>query len=127
LSIERGTQESGVAEWTGRISLLARRGQNGEKANFVTGKERGIQESGVTGVAEWTTGEFNEPFCLAKSPSLRTGDLGYGSTVDMEVLLEDVSKLLLAYANAIEPNPRTTEKILQLLQLLTPEFPFPCR
>jgi hypothetical protein len=98
-----------------------------EKANFVTGKERGIQESGVTGVAEWTTGEFNEPFCLAKSPSLRTGDLGYGSTVDMEVLLEDVSKLLLAYANAIEPNPRTTEKILQLLQLLTPEFPFPCR
>jgi hypothetical protein len=48
----------------------------------------------------------------------------------MEVLLEDVSKLLLAYANAIESNPRNTEKILQLLQLLqllTPEFPFRCR
>ena len=37
-------------------------------------------------------------------------DLGYGSTVDMEVLLEEVSKLLLAYASAIESNRRKTYK-----------------
>jgi four helix bundle protein len=29
-------------------------------------------------------------------------DLGYGATADMEVLLEEVSKLLLAYVSAIE-------------------------
>ena len=33
-------------------------------------------------------------------------DLGYGSTADMEVLLEEVSQLLLAYASAIESNRR---------------------
>jgi four helix bundle protein len=33
-----------------------------------------------------------------------TEDLGYGATVDMEVLLEEVSKLLVAYATTIESN-----------------------
>ena len=37
-------------------------------------------------------------------------DLGYGSTVDMEVLLEEVSKLLLAYASVIESNRRNTQE-----------------
>ena len=32
-------------------------------------------------------------------------DLGYGATADMEALLEEVSKVLLTYANAIESNP----------------------
>jgi hypothetical protein len=31
-------------------------------------------------------------------------DLGYGATSDMEVLLEEVSKLLFGYASAIESN-----------------------
>jgi hypothetical protein len=31
-------------------------------------------------------------------------DLGYGATADMEALLEEVSKLLVAYAKAIESN-----------------------
>ena len=33
---------------------------------------------------------------------LLTADLGYGATGDMEILLEEVSKLLVAYASAIE-------------------------
>ena len=33
---------------------------------------------------------------------LLTVDLGYGATGDMEILLEEVSKLLVAYASAIE-------------------------
>jgi len=33
---------------------------------------------------------------------LLTADLGYGATGDMEFLLEEVSKLLVAYARAIE-------------------------
>ena len=37
-------------------------------------------------------------------------DLGYGSTVEMEVPLEEVSKLLLAYASAIESNRRKTQE-----------------
>jgi four helix bundle protein len=32
-------------------------------------------------------------------------DLGYGATADMEALLEEVSKVLLTYASAIESNP----------------------
>jgi len=35
---------------------------------------------------------------------LLTTDLGYGATADMEILLEEVSKLLVAYASAIESN-----------------------
>ena len=35
---------------------------------------------------------------------LLTADLGYGATGDMEILLEEVSKLLVAYASAIESN-----------------------
>jgi len=31
-------------------------------------------------------------------------DLGYAATADMEALLEEVSKLLVAYAKAIESN-----------------------
>ena len=31
-------------------------------------------------------------------------DLGYAATTDMEALLEEVSKLLVAYASAIESN-----------------------
>jgi len=31
-------------------------------------------------------------------------DLGYGTTAEMEALLEEVSKLLVAYARAIESN-----------------------
>jgi four helix bundle protein len=34
-----------------------------------------------------------------------TQDLGYGGTADMEVLLAEVSKVLLTYASAIESNP----------------------
>jgi hypothetical protein len=45
---------------------------------------------------------------MAKGPSFRTGiliqDLGYAATTDMEALLEEVSKLLVAYASAIESN-----------------------
>ena len=33
-----------------------------------------------------------------------TQDLGYGATADMEILLEEVSELLVAYASAIESN-----------------------
>lgn len=33
-----------------------------------------------------------------------TADLGYGVTADLEILLEEVSKLLVAYASAIESN-----------------------
>ena len=36
-----------------------------------------------------------------------TQDLGYGSTADAEGLLEEVSKLLVAYARAIECNRRS--------------------
>ena len=32
-------------------------------------------------------------------------DLGYGATADMALLLEEVSKLIVAYASAIESNP----------------------
>ena len=35
-------------------------------------------------------------------------DLGYGSTAYMETLLEEVSKLLLAYASAIDANRQST-------------------
>ena len=35
-------------------------------------------------------------------------DLGYDSTTHMETLLEEVSKLLLAYASAIEANRQST-------------------
>jgi len=35
-------------------------------------------------------------------------DLGYAATTDMEALLEEVSKLLVAYANAIESNRSAT-------------------
>jgi len=31
-------------------------------------------------------------------------DLGYAATTDVEALLEEVSKLLVAYASAIESN-----------------------
>jgi four helix bundle protein len=31
-------------------------------------------------------------------------DLGYGATADMEAVLEEISKLLIAYATAIESN-----------------------
>ncbi|MBV8376932.1 MAG: four helix bundle protein [Verrucomicrobia bacterium] len=31
-------------------------------------------------------------------------DLGYGATADMEALLEEVSKLLVAYASALDSN-----------------------
>ena len=56
---------------------------------------------------------------MAKGPSFRTGDLftdsklsyliliqdlGDAATADMEALLEEVSKLLVAYASAIESN-----------------------
>jgi four helix bundle protein len=34
-----------------------------------------------------------------------TQDLDYGVTADMETLLEEVSKVLLAYVSAIESNP----------------------
>jgi four helix bundle protein len=34
-----------------------------------------------------------------------TQDLGYGATAEMEIQLEEVSKVLLAYASAIESNP----------------------
>ena len=34
-------------------------------------------------------------------------DLGYGATLEMESLLEEVSKLLVAYASAIESNRRS--------------------
>ena len=37
-------------------------------------------------------------------------DLGYGATADMEALLEEVSKLLVAYASAIESNRSVTSK-----------------
>jgi four helix bundle protein len=33
-----------------------------------------------------------------------TQDLGYGATADLESLLEEVSKLLFAYASAIQSN-----------------------
>ena len=36
-----------------------------------------------------------------------TQDLGYSTTAEMEHLLEEVSKLLVAYASAIESNRRT--------------------
>ena len=39
-----------------------------------------------------------------------TQDLGYSTTAEMEHLLEEVSKLLVAYASAIESNRRTTPK-----------------
>jgi four helix bundle protein len=35
-----------------------------------------------------------------------TQDLGYASTADADALLEEVSKLLVAYARAIESNRR---------------------
>lgn len=37
-------------------------------------------------------------------------NLGYGATADMEVLLEEVSKLLVSYASAIESNRRAPHK-----------------
>jgi four helix bundle protein len=43
-----------------------------------------------------------------------TQDLGYAATTDMEALLEEVSKLLVAYASAIESNHSATSKILNL-------------
>ena len=39
-------------------------------------------------------------------------DLGYAATTDMEALLEEVSKLLVAYANAIESNYAATSKFV---------------
>ena len=44
-----------------------------------------------------------------------TQDLGYASTADADALLEEVSKLLVAYARAIESNRRELPSILQLL------------
>jgi four helix bundle protein len=40
-----------------------------------------------------------------------TQDLGYGTVSEMESLLEEVSKLLVAYARAIESNRRATQKL----------------
>ena len=37
-------------------------------------------------------------------------DLGYGATADMEAVLEEISKLLVAYASAIESNRSATHK-----------------
>jgi hypothetical protein len=37
-------------------------------------------------------------------PAKTFKDLGYGATADMEALLEEISKLLVAYASAIESN-----------------------
>jgi four helix bundle protein len=39
-----------------------------------------------------------------------TQDLGYAATAEMEALLEEVSKLLVAYASAIESNRSGTSK-----------------
>jgi hypothetical protein len=53
---------------------------------------------------------------MAKGPSIRISDLiliqdlGYGATTDMEALLEEVSKLVVAYASAIESNRRAIHK-----------------
>jgi hypothetical protein len=41
-----------------------------------------------------------------------TQDLGYAATTDMEALLQEVSKLLVAYASAIESNRSTTSKFV---------------
>jgi four helix bundle protein len=45
-----------------------------------------------------------------------TQDLGYGTTAEMKSLLEEVSKLLVAYAGAIESNGEP------LVNLATPEL-----
>ena len=37
-------------------------------------------------------------------------DLGYGTTLEMQALLEEVSKLAVAYASAIESNRRATRE-----------------
>jgi four helix bundle protein len=37
-------------------------------------------------------------------------DLGYGTTSEMQALLEEVSKLAVAYASAIESNRRATRE-----------------
>ena len=39
-----------------------------------------------------------------------TQDLGYAAATDMEVLLEEVSKILVAYTSAIESTRSTTSK-----------------
>jgi len=41
-----------------------------------------------------------------------TQDLGYAATTDMEALLQEVSKFLVAYASAIESNRSTTSKFV---------------
>ena len=57
-----------------------------------------------------------------------TQDLGYASTADADALLEEVSKLLVAYARAIESNRRelplnsATPELLPLLNSCYFEF-----
>ena len=68
-------------------------------ANIVEGfKKRGLSDkTRFLNVAQGSLEECRYYLIL-------TQDLGYGSTADTEALLEEISKLLIAYASAIESN-----------------------
>jgi four helix bundle protein len=68
-------------------------------ANIVEGfKKRGISDK--TRFLNIAQGSLEE----CRYYLILTQDLEYGTTADLEILLEEVSKLLVAYATAIEPH-----------------------
>jgi four helix bundle protein len=70
-------------------------------ANIAEGfRKRGISDK--TRFLNFAQGSLEE----CRYYLILTHDLGYGDTADMEILLEEVSKLLVAYASAIESNRR---------------------
>jgi hypothetical protein len=60
----------------------------------------GVQEFRSSGVGKRKLSEESRYYLIL------TQDLGYAATTDLEPLMEEVSKLLVAYATAIESNRR---------------------
>ena len=74
-------------------------------ANIAEGfKKRGISDK--TRFLNVAQGSLEE----SRYHLILTQDLGYAATTDLEPLMEEVSKLLVAYATAIESNRRDTLK-----------------
>jgi four helix bundle protein len=74
-------------------------------ANIAEGfKKRGISDK--TRFLNVAQGSLEE----SRYYLILTQDLGYAATTDLEPLMEEVSKLLVAYATAIESNRRDTLK-----------------
>ncbi len=90
-------------------------------ANIVEGfKKRGLSDkTRFLNIAQGSLEECRYYLILIQ-------DLGYGTATDTEALLEEVSKLLIGYASAIESNRWASHKFC-LLQLLSAALSEPNR